>query len=479
MPRQLLEVPLMNQCAFSTKVQQESLHMKIIKCKRIIYTTLIGLLGLIWINTPAVAKRYYAYNDHYSNFSLFNAGNLWEVICRDFKLKHDVDRPSIRKELRWISKNQRDLERTSTRAAPYLYYIYDQVKKRNLPSEIALLPIIESEYDPFSKSNKGAAGIWQFMPGTGRLYGLKSGHSYDGRRDIIESTRAALDYLTYLRDEFKGDWLLAFAAYNSGEGTVRAAIQHNRRLGKRTDFWSLPLPQQTKQYVPRLIALAKVIKQPDNYSFQLSPIRNAPYFAQIDVNPSLKLTDAAEYAGVEFELLRALNPAYKGKGDAANSSTRLLLPIKSINQFNDNIRAKDGGLIATNAERFPKADVDTDRFGQKNEINDDGFVAQLKGVMKSITTTDANESEQTENAASEQSEVATEPAAKITVEQVSNSSKKAVAVKRVQHTIHRGDTLYSISKQYRVEVKQLSNWNHISSRTKLKPGEHLSMWVRS
>ena len=170
-----------------------------------------------------------------------------------------------------------------TRAEPYLYYILDESIKRGIPSELILLPIVESAYDPFAYSHGRAAGIWQFIPGTARAFGLKQTWWYEGRRDIVASTNAAMDYLESLHKQFDGDWMLALASYNSGAGTVRKAIRKNKKRGKPTDFWALDLPKETRAYVPKLIAIAQIFNEPEKYNISLAPQPYQPYFAELDI----------------------------------------------------------------------------------------------------------------------------------------------------------------------------------------------------
>ena len=178
-----------------------------------------------------------------------NADNLWDVLREEFALPHYEDNPMVQEKIEWYMNNQDYLLRSASRAAPYLYYILQQVKKRHLPAELVLLPIIESGYNPFSLSNVGAAGIWQLMPDTATSLGVRQDWWYDGRRDVITSTRAALSHLSYLQSFFEGNWLYTLAAYNTGEGNLLSAIKRNIRDGKDTDFWSLPLSQDRKSVV--------------------------------------------------------------------------------------------------------------------------------------------------------------------------------------------------------------------------------------
>lgn len=295
-----------------------------------------------------------------------NADNLWDVLREEFSLNHYEYHPAVQAKIEWFMNNQDYLLRTANRAAPYLYYIHQQVKNRHLPGELVLLPIIESGYNPFSLSNMGAAGIWQLMPGTADGLGVKRDWWYDGRRDVIASTRAALNHLAYLQSFFEGNWLLAIAAYNTGEGNVLSAIKRNIRDGRNTDFWSLPVAQETKDYVPSLLALAVIISRPDQYPIYFPPIRNAPYLAQIDVGAKINLKYAAMLAGISTKKMGELNPGFKGPSTSTQGSYKLVVPIENVEQFSENLgrsplkpqidwihyRVKSGDTLASVSKKF-------------------------------------------------------------------------------------------------------------------------------
>ncbi|HEX4045658.1 MAG TPA: transglycosylase SLT domain-containing protein, partial [Gammaproteobacteria bacterium] len=228
----------------------------------------------------------------------YYADDLWDVLRESFTLSHYESHPAVQEKINWYMNNQGILQRSAARAAPYLYYISQQVKKRHLPAELVLIPIVESGYNPFSLSHMGAAGIWQLMPNTATGYGVKQDLWYDGRRDIIVSTKAALNYLAYLQNFFEGNWLYALAAYNTGEGNVLSAIKRNVRDARHIDFWSLPVARETKDYVPSLLALAIIISHPERYPVKLPPVRNAPYLAEIDIGTQINLKYAASLAGI-------------------------------------------------------------------------------------------------------------------------------------------------------------------------------------
>jgi membrane-bound lytic murein transglycosylase D len=206
-----------------------------------------------------------------------------------------------------------------------------------MPLEIALLPILESSFEPYAYSNSRAAGLWQFVPGTGARFGLKQDWWYDGRRDIVESTRAALDYLQYLHDEFNGDWLIAIAAYDCGEGTVKRAMAKNRAAGRPLDFWSLRLPTETHIYIPKLLAMQRLIATPERFAVAFSPIANQPYFTRIATQGQINMTLAAQLAGMTAEKLYELNPAFHRWATDPAGPHFLLLPVDRSAVFVQNL----------------------------------------------------------------------------------------------------------------------------------------------
>lgn len=266
-----------------------------------------------------------------------NADNLWEALREEFTLSHYENNPEVQAKIEWYLNNQGFLYRSINRASPYLYYIFQQVKKRHLPAEIVLLPIIESGYNPLATSSVGAAGIWQLMPATAAGLGVRQDWWFDGRRDVITSTRAALNHLAYLQNVYDGNWLLALAAYDTGEGNLRNAILKNIRNGRNTDFWSLPVAYETRNYVPSLLALAVIISHPDKYPIDLPYVRNAPYLAQVDVTSQIHLQVAAAFAGISYKKLKQLNPGYSQLLTPSKGPSKLVLPIERVEQFITNL----------------------------------------------------------------------------------------------------------------------------------------------
>lgn len=266
-----------------------------------------------------------------------NADNIWDTMRSEFTLPHYEDNPRVKEMIEYFMNNQEQLYQSASRAAPYLYYILEQVRERHLPAEVALLPIFESEYNPMANSSAGASGIWQLMPATASGEGVKQTWWYDGRRDVVASTKAALNHLSYLGNFFDGNWLLAIAAYNTGEGNVLAAMRRNERNGENTTYWNLPLSEQTREYIPKLMALAIIISNPQKYPVQLPYVRNAPYLAQVDVGAQINLKQAAELAGISFKKLQQLNPGFNHAATDPHGPYKLVLPIENVEQFSENL----------------------------------------------------------------------------------------------------------------------------------------------
>jgi len=270
---------------------------------------------------------------------------LWHRIRENYNIapKASVEmnkQPQIEKYVKQYAEKEKTLNKMSTQATPYLYHIVEELEQREMPGELALLPMIESAFQPGATSNRGAAGLWQFIPSTGKYFGLKQNAWYDERRDIRTSTRAALDYLAFLHESFDHNWMLALAAYNAGEGTVRRAIQKNLKQGKPTSFWDLSLPKETREYVPKFLALAEVIAQPEKHDILLPEIENKPYFAPVLFNKTLNFQQAAHLANIHITELKRLNPGYK-RHINTKASQEFLLPIANKAIFEYNFANKD------------------------------------------------------------------------------------------------------------------------------------------
>ncbi len=263
--------------------------------------------------------------------------DLFDRMRAGFRLQDGGDHHAVDLELHWYVSNPDYLQRAFGRADLYLYYIVTELERRGMPLELALLPVVESAFEPYAYSRARASGLWQFIPGTGSKYGLKQDWWYDGRRDIVESTRAALDYLQSLHDEFNGDWLLAIAAYNCGEALVERAVDMNRAAGRPIEFWDLWLPRETRAYVPKLLAMRRVVLDPEGYGLAFSRIPNQPYFARVPTQGQVNLRIAAEIAGISPEDLYELNPAFHRWATDPSGPHFMLLPVNAADTFAENI----------------------------------------------------------------------------------------------------------------------------------------------
>lgn len=258
-----------------------------------------------------------------------NNDDIWRIFQKEFHLDHQVERPEVKEQIAWFMAHRKYLRAAAANARPYMYYIVTQIRKRNLPLEFALLPIIESAYDPFAYSTSGAAGLWQMMPATATDFGLKQNWWYDGRRDVVASTNAALDYLVYLQNFFSGNWMFTVAAYHAGQGTILNAVKKNSASGDATDFWSLPLGKQTQMYIPKLLALAEMIAHPEKYPLDMPVIPDKPYLTQVDVGSQIDLAKAATLCGLSLNALMNLNPGFNRWATSPDGPYLIVVPIQN------------------------------------------------------------------------------------------------------------------------------------------------------
>ena len=267
-------------------------------------------------------------------------GNLWDRVRRGYRI-NEMTNARIEAQKSWFYTRQTYLDRLTARASRYLHHTVAEAERRGIPSELALLPIIESSYDPTATSNAAAAGLWQFIPSTGRIYGLNQSATYDGRRDVIESTRAAYDFLTSLYNQF-GSWELALAAYNAGPGRVSRAIKANQDQGLPTDYWSLKLPTETMNYVPRFLAVAQIVRSPNAYGINLPAIANHSHFRTVPVNYGVSLSEVATVTGLSVSELRLLNPALLNFTVDEIGPNRIVIPDSLPNQIDNQLASLKG-----------------------------------------------------------------------------------------------------------------------------------------
>lgn len=267
--------------------------------------------------------------------------SIWNTISSDFKLDHRAQSSQVKAEIRKLLADQIKFNQILKAAGPYIYFIHSQTQAKGLPAEIALIPVIESEFNPNDYSSKGATGLWQLMSGTARELGVKVMSGYDGRRNVVFSTKAALAYFNDLGGYFKGNWYLALAAYNAGQDRIDKAM---RRTGSNS-FWNLPLPKETQYYVPKLLAVAAIVQDPEKYGVKLPHVANQPYFVELQLTQSLSLEKVAKTSDISLDVLKKLNPDYKnGPAVARKGVYTLLVPIDKAStvkaQFSDLLSKK-------------------------------------------------------------------------------------------------------------------------------------------
>jgi len=387
--------------------------------------------------------------------------DLWQRISSQLTLPI-TDNKQVDTLRNWYLSHPAYMSQITARAEPFLYQIVQEVERRGLPLELALLPIVESAFDPFAYSSGGAAGLWQFMPATGKRFDLAQNWWYDGRRDVFASTRAALDYLEYLNQLFGGDWLHTLAAYNSGEGRVLGAIKRNRRHGKPTDFWDLSLPRETQAYVPKLLALSDILQHPDRYGLTFPALANHPAAAEVDTGAQIDLALAAELAGMELNELRRLNPGFKRWATDPDGPHRLLLPVKQVHQFEralaeippserlkwDRYVVMPGDTLSTIAARY---NTRTDILKKANKL-DSTLIRVRQPLLIPVSMESLDDVSQP------------------------TSHRSASTGREIEYRVKPGDTLWDISQAHQVSYRDLARWNDIDTDSPLRPGQTLTVY---
>ncbi len=377
--------------------------------------------------------------------------SLWERIRGSFAMQ-DLNSPLVKEWENWYASRPDYLARMIERGERYLFYVVEEVERRGMPSEIALLPMIESAYNPRAYSSAHASGMWQFIPSTGKTYGLKQNWWQDERRDVLAATRAALDYLEKLYDMF-GSWELALASYNWGEGAVGRAIQRNEARGLPTDYLSLEMPAETRNYVPKLMAVKNLIARPDDHGIALAQIENRPYFTVVSTDKHIDVKLAAKLADMPLADFQALNPSHNRPVIRADVAQPILVPTDRAETFQANLEAHGAKLTTWQSYTIGKDDrLDkiAQRFGialaQLKEVN--SIPARLRSLVgMTILVPDNNDASGGDVAAAGFSApVVNEP-----------SFVAAVA----KHVVRAGETLSSIAQRYRTTVAQLVSANNI------------------
>lgn len=399
--------------------------------------------------------------------------SIWPRIRAGFQLPDDIEHQSLKSEVEWFASHHNYLERVMKRADPFLFYILEEAEKRNLPTELVLLPIVESAYQPFAYSHGRAAGIWQFIPSTGRIYGLKQNWWYDGRRDIYASTQAALNYLEKLNQQFDGDWMLALAAYNSGSGTVSRAIKKNKRKNRPTDFWHLKLPKETRAYVPKLLALKEIISNPEKYSVSLRCIPDAPGFKQVETNAQLDLALAAELAEIDLKTLYNYNPAFNRWATDPDGPHTLLLPTGSAELFEQNYAE----LPADKHLRWTRHKIKSGETLSEIAVQYNTSVKHLRKV-NNLRGNNIREGKYLVIPVSSKNRSSYALSESQRLKSLQNKKQGGNST-RITHIVQNGESFWEISRKYKVNMHKLAKWNGMAVKDPLKKGQKLVVWSKS
>ncbi|NND45451.1 MAG: LysM peptidoglycan-binding domain-containing protein [Xanthomonadales bacterium] len=392
--------------------------------------------------------------------------HIWERMVHRFGLPECSEHEISRVWTKWYAERPEYMARVFKRAEPWIYYIAEELERRGMPAELALLPIVESAYDPFAYSSGRAMGAWQFIASTGRSYGLKQNWWYDGRRDVWASTQAALDYLQFLHDKFEGDWLLALAGYNSGENRVARQVRKNLAKGKPADFWNISLPRETRGYVPKLLGLTCLFRDPAKYDFEMPETMDAPVIKAVDIGGQSDLVLISQISGVDIDVLFSLNPGFNRWATSPDGPWHVVLPVEAAQTLEqaladidrtelmkwDQVTVRTGDTLSrlAQAHRVPVSvirsanglDSDLIRAGQKLRLPRDD---QL--LVDPLYATAANE--------------------------LQRLQAGLIAADRLTHRVRSGESLSVIARRYRVSVRDLQAWNNISDPRSLRAGRDL------
>lgn len=397
------------------------------------------------------------------------ASNVWDVLRSQFQMNHQTSQPEVQKQIRWLSSHPHYVTKLAQQSQPYIYHIVSELKQKRLPGELALVPMIESAYDPFAYSGAGAAGLWQLMPGTGSGLGLKQDWWYDGRRSIRLSTKAALQYLTYLHKFFNGNWILAIAAYDSGEGTIRRAIRKSNQNKNRVYFWSLNIPRETQAYIPRLMALAEIIKYHKYYNVKLPDIPYQPYFTEVDIGHQIELNKAAKLADMPYRELVKLNPGYNRWTTSPDGPHKLLIPNDKVETFKENLAKIPKEELVNWIKHTIRKGETLSTIAQAHSTT----IVLLKELNKlKSTTVKVGQELMIPALQSYQSTKARKKPINLYDRSTPSPQYKVI------HIVQPGDSMEILEQRYQVQPGQIRYWNQIKGNQPLHPGDQLILWKK-
>jgi len=383
--------------------------------------------------------------------------DLWDITRENFEFTDSYNKPRVLSEIKYYSSYPPHLLKVSAQATPFYHYILNEILDRGFPAEVAVLPVIESLYDPTAYSTSKASGIWQFIPSTATYLGIEINDWYDGRRDVITSTQTALDYLERLNKRFDGDWMLTFAAYNGGGGTVSRAIRKNKEKGLPTDYWSLNLPKETTSYVPKILAISALIEAPEQYGLVLPSIADEAYFKEITVKRPINLNKLASLSKVDQEDITMLNAGFLKNITLLSGTHKLLVPIEHSETIVTNVttleqsspfelvkyKVKSGDVLGRIASRYGSS------IKMIKELNNMSSSKIRVGKTLLIPMLDA-----------------------------SNNNTQMLASNSKSHKVHKinnGDTFWGLARRHNTSVKKLLSANGLSKNTTLRIGSSIKI----
>lgn len=401
--------------------------------------------------------------------------NIWERIRAGYGLQ-DASNEDIDTQLRFYTSNKAYFSRLTQDSEPYLYYVVTELEANNMPLELALLPFIESAYNPAAVSPGQNVGMWQIANITGKTFGLTQNNWYNGRKDVVASTDVAIKLLKRLYTLFDNDWLLAIAAYNAGEGTVQQAINKNKRANKPTDFWSLPLRKITQSYVPQLLAFSKVVGDPDRYGYKLYPIQDAPYFVKVNIDSQVNLVEAVQNTNINANQLKKLNAGLNGWLTDPTASHQLLVPVADAAAFTLQLETLPKLPLVKWIEHVVKKGDTLDAVAKKYGVNIPRI--QTANNLKSTNLSIGQRLQIPLSPTSITPAVASALTAKVVGQQapsqVANQSIKESANNNY-YIVKSGESLWSIAKAQKLSVTTLAQMNKISPDSAIQPGQKLTV----
>ena len=394
--------------------------------------------------------------------------DLWERLRRGFAMP-ELDTALVGTAERWYASRPDYVQRMTERGSRYLFHIVEEVERRGMPTELALLPFIESAFNPQAISSAKASGMWQFMPATGKHFDLRQNVFRDDRRDVLASTRAALDYLQRLHDMF-GDWHLALAAYNWGEGNVQRAIARNRRAGKPTDYLSLRMPKETAYYVPKLQAVKNLVARPDAFSITLPALANHPYFLSVPIERDIDVDLAVELSGISRDEFNILNPQMNRPVILAAGTPQILLPYDNASLFVRNVSLHRGPFASWTAwvaTRTVKPSEAAKQFGiSESELREVNKIPPRMLVRAGSTLLVPRSHSLLKDVSLHLADNA-----------MIKLSPEALPPRRITHRAKKGETVASIARRYRVTTSQVALWNKVKTSASFPAGHSVVVYV--